>query len=182
MKKLLFVAACVFATAAALAQGTVNFASYVPASGLNVKVFDTDGLTPLTGPNYVAQLYAGTSATSLSPVGSAVAFGTAARAGYIIGGGAVTIPTIAGGATATIELKAWDSTKGTSWELAQSAGSAVGASTAFTVVLGGGGVPPGPPADLVGLTTFSLVAVPEPSTIALGFLGGAALLLRRRNK
>ena len=43
---------------------------------------------------------------------------------------------------------------------------------------------PGTPPNLVGLSSFSLIAgaVPEPSTIALGVMGAAAFLLRRRNK
>lgn len=56
-----------------------------------------------------------------------------------------------------------------------------GISAPFTVTLGGAGTPPSPaaalPADFSGV---SLVAVPEPSTIALAILGGAALFFRRR--
>jgi len=52
----------------------------------------------------------------------------------------------------------------------------------------GGGSPPLPPGELVPSGaqasllggTFTLAVVPEPSTIALGVLGAAALLLRRR--
>ena len=46
--------------------------------------------------------------------------------------------------------------------------------------LGGVGAPPSLPADLVGLSGFTLTAIPEPSTIALAALGAAALLFRRR--
>jgi hypothetical protein len=37
-----------------------------------------------------------------------------------------------------------------------------------------------PTPDLSGLQSFNLRVVPEPSTIALGVLGAAALLYRRR--
>jgi hypothetical protein len=33
---------------------------------------------------------------------------------------------------------------------------------------------------MIGLESFAVVPVPEPSTIALGLLGAAFLLLRRR--
>jgi hypothetical protein len=57
-------------------------------------------------------------------------------------------------------------------------GFKAGKSTAITVTTGGAGSPPSLPANLVGLTSFSLV--PEPSTYALLALGAAALFLRRR--
>jgi hypothetical protein len=56
-------------------------------------------------------------------------------------------------------------------------------SDAFTVTLGGTGTPPAPPAALPGGVSLNITtggAVPEPSTIALAVLGGAALMFRRR--
>ena len=54
-------------------------------------------------------------------------------------------------------------------------------SSAVPVTLGGtpnGGGTPVAPSNANGFNNFSLV--PEPSTVVLGFLGAAALLLRRR--
>jgi hypothetical protein len=49
--------------------------------------------------------------------------------------------------------------------------------------LGGLGSPPSSPSPLVGLTSFDIVYVPEPSIIGLGILGaiGGLFLFRRRN-
>ena len=52
-------------------------------------------------------------------------------------------------------------------------------SAPFEVTLGGAGSPPSPPAALPNGVALD-IAVPEPSTIALAVLGGAALLFRRR--
>jgi len=80
------------------------------------------------------------------------------------------------GQAVNVQLKAWMTTgpgAGATWEAAQSKG----ASTVFSVTPT---VAPATPPDLVGLTSFNITIVPEPSTIALGVLGAAALLLRRR--
>jgi hypothetical protein len=37
-----------------------------------------------------------------------------------------------------------------------------------------------PPPNLIGLTPFQFFLIPEPSVLALGVLGAATLLLRRR--
>jgi hypothetical protein len=93
----------------------------------------------------------------------------------------VTIASVAPGANAVIELRAWDGTKGATYEAASAAGGGfyVGKSAQITIATGGSGTPPSLPANLVGLQSFA-IAVPEPSTIALGLLGAAALLIRRR--
>ena len=53
-------------------------------------------------------------------------------------------------------------------------------SAPFEVSLGGAGSPPAPPAALPSGVALDITAIPEPSTIALAVLGGAALLFRRR--
>jgi len=178
MKRLLLVAACIVATVGALAQGTVNFANKVTAAGIDAPVLNVDG-TKLAGADYLAQLYAGTTAGSLSAVGTAVPFKVN---GYFAGGPTV-IPGIAGGATAILQVRAWAAAGGTTYEAALAAGKAAGMSTEFGVALGNPTAePPTVPADLKGLTGFSLTAaaIPEPTTIALGALAAGALLLFRR--
>jgi hypothetical protein len=178
MKKLLLVAACIVATVGALAQGQVNFNNTGPAiGGTGAPVFDTDGTTLLAGTDYLAQLYAGPDAGSLAAVGVATAFRTGAGAGFIVGG-TVATPSVAPGAAASVQMRAWKASDGATFEAAQAAGL-WGMGNIISVTTGGAGVPPSLPANLTGLTSFSLV--PEPSTIALLALGAAALFLRRRN-
>ncbi|MCL5098327.1 MAG: PEP-CTERM sorting domain-containing protein [Candidatus Omnitrophica bacterium] len=177
MKKLVLIVACMLASAAAYAQGTVNFSNYAPASGVNAPIYYIDGVTKLAGTAYMAQLYAGIDAGSLAAVGDPLAFRTGAGAGFLVASSApYTIPGIGGGATATLQVRAWEVATGATWDAAQVRGQ----SDTFQLALGNAGQPPTPPADLVGLKSFNLAAIPEPSTIALGILGAGLLLIRRR--
>jgi hypothetical protein len=177
MKKLLLIAASMMVAVGLYAQGTVNFQNIPPVP--DAPVFNIDGTTRLSGPNFQAMLYAGPDAGNLAAVGAAVPFLAGEGAGYFIGGSRA-IPTVAPGATAFIEVRAWDSTSGASWEVATIRGQSM---EPFSLVTGGlsvDGAPPTLPAIMTGMTSFNLV--PEPSTIALGILGAGALLLFRRRK
>jgi hypothetical protein len=175
MKKLI-VAAIVGLTAfSAMAQGKFVFANRNTATTppIDAKVFLPGGVTPLAGTDYLAQAYVGLDEASLAPVGVAVPFRTGAAAGYI---SAATInTTIAANTAVVIQMRAWEAAKGASYEAAVAGGGIYGKSNVVPVTLTDA---PAPPADLVGLQSFALV--PEPSTMALGVLGIAALLLRRR--
>jgi hypothetical protein len=159
------------------AQGSVNFANIAYSGG--VRVVDApitlDYVTKLAGTGYMAQLWAGTTSNSLAAVGYGTPFLTGAGAGYFQGG-ALTIPNIAGGATAFLQVRAWDVSTGATWGQANISGE----SWIFPLVLGSGGTPPAVPTNLVGLRGFAFCLCPEPSTIAFGVLGVAALSLRRR--
>lgn len=202
MKKLIATAVVSgLATLAVLAQGTISFVNLNAGSGVNAPVFQMDGATKLVGPNYVAQLfYSATAGGTMTAVGSPVAFLTGGGAGYF-NGGTITLPGIAGGATAYLMVAAWDSTlAGTTTGATEAAafaywqgnhGNVWGASgynyntlteTPFAVVTGNPtATPPGTPANLVGLTSFSLAGpVPEPTTMALLGLGAAGVLMFRR--
>jgi len=177
MKKILLMAALV-ACIGAMAQGTVNFKNNV-AGSFSAPVFNADGVTRLTGNAYYAQLYANIGG-SFQPVGTATPF----LANGYVNGGTVTIDAagVVGGVV-TLQMRAWEaSTAGTAgtYEAAIGAGKKYGFSETFTVTPGNpNSNPPGTPADLATLKSFSLI--PEPSTIALGLIGAAALLLRRRS-
>jgi hypothetical protein len=172
MKKLLSIAALLAVALSASAQGTIQFVNRIPGT-LDAPVFDVDGVTRLGGSGYQAQLYVGTSANNLQAVGSPVPFRTGAAAGYI-NSSDVSVPGIAGGASAFVAMRAWSTASGATYEAAGIKGS----SQVLSITLGGAGSPPSTPALLTGLQQFSLV--PEPSTIALAVLGGIALLFRRR--
>lgn len=171
MKKTIMAIICAAATVGAYAQGTIAFQNI--GGGVNAPVtMDGTGV----GTDFMAQLYAGSDAASLAAVGSPVAF---AGNGFF-SGGTLNIPGVAPGATGTFQVRAWDSASGGSFEAATAAAGIVGESNVFQNDTGGAGAPPGPPGFLTNLQGFSVAPVPEPTTIALGLIGAAALFLRRR--
>lgn len=124
------------------------------------------------GPGARAALYLADSNTMITPATTFLDF-----AGFekYLTQATLTVPGNTGQAV-NVQVKAWMTTgpgAGATWEAAASKG----ASSVFSVTPA---VSPATPPDLVGLTPFNITIVPEPSTIALGVLGAAALLLRRR--
>lgn len=181
MKSLLLVAALSLAGAASVkAQGLVDFRNRITGT-IDAAVFrDTVGGTLLSGANFVANLWYGTTAGSLAPIADVAApFRTGTGAGYWNAGTDSTrvLPGIAPGSTVFLQVRVWDSATGATYDLAKAAGGLWGDSNVFSVTAGGGS-PPTAPAALVGLNQFALV--PEPSTYALMALGACALLFRRR--
>jgi hypothetical protein len=180
MRKLA-VALCLTATVlTAFGQGTLNFNNRVTIDGINAPV-DFEG-NRLTGPDYAGQLYVSAAgAGAYTAVGAVTAFQTnPVLAGYI-NGGEVVVAGIAPGTSVDVVLRAWATASGSTWEAASGNATGIfGESNVVTVGLGAVGSPPGPAANLIGLTSFTLTQVPEPSTVALGLLGLAALALRRR--
>ncbi len=169
----------------AYAQGTVSFLNINAAAGLNAPVFDRLNTTlKLTGPAWMAGLWAGTTPTTLAQIATTT-FLTGSGAGYFNGGGQ-SIPTVPGGAPAWIQVNVWDSTlngttTGATWAEALASGflEVWQQSNLFTVVTGDPTTsPPQTPAPLVGLR----FGVPEPSALSLSGLGLAALLVFRRRK
>jgi hypothetical protein len=176
MKKLLLTAAVMMVAVAVHGQGQVNFSNR--GTGVDAPIFNVDGTTRLSGATFQAQLYGGpqgTAAASLTAAGAATGFQTGTLAGYFFGGTARSITGVAGGSVATLQVRVWDSTTGATWETATTRSSINDGIVSITL-----GTPPNTPPNLTGLASFSLV--PEPSTIALGIFGAAALLLARRRK
>jgi hypothetical protein len=175
MKKLIVAAAVALTAIGALAQGQLNVGNRVTTAGIDAPVFKADGVTRLDGAAFLAQAYVGLTETSLAPVGAALPFRTGAAAGYITSTG-VSVTGLPGGTAVLVQLRAWEAAKGATYEAAVAGGGLYGSSKPVNVNLSS---PPAAPADMVGLQSFALV--PEPSTLALGVLGVAALLLRRRS-
>ena len=137
-----------------------------------------------------------TTAVSVAPFATPVTTTTWLAGGYFgvsdFGGSdaARVLPGFAPGSFPFLQLRAWNNTGGiTSFDAAVAVGQAYPPSPGFQLQLGGGlsglghtGDPPWPAPPLFGMPTgWTFLAIPEPSTVVLGVLGAAALLLRRRS-
>lgn len=167
MKKALIALAAMLISVAAYGQAQVVFNTRVLGE-VEAPVFRPDGVTP-AGAGYTAQLY-WDNAGSLTALTPATTFRTTAGRQQYVEPVDVTITGLAAGAQGTFFFRAWETAAGSF-----DAAGVKGESAKITITTGGG---LNPPANLTGLAGFTMV--PEPSTIALGVLGAAALLLRRR--
>jgi hypothetical protein len=169
-------------TATALAQGTVNFANI--QGSLNVPIYGSDGTTKLSGARFLAELMAGTSPNNINMSVAITGFLTGGGAGYFSAGGK-TITGIAGGATAWLQVRFWDTAKGATFAEAQTRFlGAWGESIPFSVTLGDpSAIPPTLPAALSGLAGQTLwlsdYVIPEPAAPALLGCGLVVMLSRR---
>jgi hypothetical protein len=176
MKKLIITLAALTVTVAAYGQGAVTFNNRVTGV-VDARVMLPDGKG--AGAGFTAQLIGGPAGTAVDKLVALTpsttfrenAAGTAQ--GYV-NAVDVTVPGVAAGSQATLVMRAYNGSDYASSALK-------GQSAAITIALGGGTLPP---ANLAGLQGFSIsgsaVVIPEPSTIALGVLGAALLLIRRR--
>jgi hypothetical protein len=196
MKKLLAsVALALIGVQAAFSQGQVNFANSTATfgnDGIDRFVYSGSvGGTKMSGTNFVAAIYWGTSADSLnnfavrtltdttlpSAVG-AFRVSTSASIGTWVGGARFFIGANIGD-TVQLQIRVWDITRFATYADALGQGGLTGHSDPFPFLI---------PAstDTAGLAMRNLrafaVGVPEPSTIALGVLGLGSLLLFRRKK
>jgi len=209
MKKLTVIALATIISVSAFGQGQINFNNRVigsvvaPVYGVNpaapqVRISGNattnggsqnyTGIPLVSGSNYSAQVFygpAGTAADALQPAAAStiVPFRTTAATGGFIqnAAAAVTLNGVDFGQTGVIQMRVWDNQGGaiTSWAAAVLRGDvATGFSDVFNVAMAAN--PSITPPNMVGLTSFNLTVVPEPSVIALGALALGALLLRRR--
>jgi hypothetical protein len=183
MKKLVIAAiALMISIGAAYAQGQVNFATKVGAAPnkTDVKFVDASGAGVHTPPYSAALEIQGAPGVFTLVPGSISGYRTdnPLAAGYV-SAGAITIPGHDVGSTVTLRVTGFLGTTEADYNAAVAAGVAsqhIAFSGPVDVSLGGGAVVPPNLGALSG--TFTLV--PEPSTIAFGLLGAAALLIRRR--
>ena len=191
MKKLITILACVAAVAYANAQGTVNFQntatsliSYAAGSGQSGGVppgqFTAQLLYWATDPGVVNL---DSSIAALTSLKTTTTFLASPNQGRFVGGTATTPNTTPGGANAWFAVVAWQTSAGSYDAARTTAGDWYGFSGVFqNGTSNPASIPPGAPAALAGFTGINNVhqTVPEPTTIALGVLGAAAFLLRRR--
>jgi hypothetical protein len=89
----------------ALVQGTVKFANFDAATGLDAPVFSTDGVTPLSGA-FAASLLSGPTESNLSFV-AMTNFLSGGQAGYF-DGGTQSITNVQGGSNAIVLIEVWN--------------------------------------------------------------------------
>jgi hypothetical protein len=183
MKKLLLLSGLMVAALGAHAQGTLVGANFAPGVDAPVTNAMVNPAVRAAGSAFNAQLYIGPAGTTSSGLlttngvgGAPIPFQSGAGAGYFLGGQR-TIEGFAAASTITVQVRAWATANGASWEAAGPL--ARGESNLIQVTLGGGALPP---ANLLGLQGFAVGVVPEPSSIALGLLGLGAIVLFRRRK
>jgi hypothetical protein len=66
-------------------NGTVDFANVSSGLGPNAPVYESDGVTKLSGPQFMAELFAGPSANNLAGI-AMIGFASGTQAGYFFGG------------------------------------------------------------------------------------------------
>ncbi len=185
----LLVMAALLTPRACKGQSTYYFNNFLP----DAPVFDASG-NRLSGTNYVAVLYGGTSPVTLqlglaqglvtmSPVPFTVMHN--GLAGYFRYGGFVEVSSINPGGLAWLQVRAWDARLGASYgDVAKQGLGGYGESNLFEAP---GGDPtltePGIPGPLTGLQSFSLLPeVPEPRSLLLLSLWLPLFLARRRRR
>jgi len=193
MKKLLLIALGASLSSFAFGQGQIAFLT----RGGVVNAPITNGLTGAlaSGATYMAQLYygaQGSDPTTFRTFTNAPATFSATLPGYILsasGGGPRTVDsTYAPGAVLSWQVRAWEAVLGANYDTALQTWNSTSDANYGKVVLGKSAVFDAKtsatatevPQPLSGLTGFSMQIVPEPSVIALGLIGLAALVWRRR--
>jgi hypothetical protein len=191
MKKALATLAAVAVATGAFAQGQVIFKNMISGTPTPF-VYLPGGVTKVpasTGANfqaYAADLYYGPAGiwnpNLLTPMGLTIYFSkNPSQAGLFSAPTAVSIPGMAGGSVATLQIRVWETKGGlyTSWAAAWWArASRVGEGNLVQVTLG---TPPMPPPNMVGIQPILMFgAIPEPTAAAIAGLGLAAMLILRR--
>jgi hypothetical protein len=194
MKKLFVTIVAASIAASAFAQGTVNIGT---GAGANTKFITTHTGAKTDGAAYWAQLFWAngtvTDDSGLAAAGSPINPRTGAAAGVLPSGEIRLDGVTPAGGVVTLQIRAWSSALGNAHDAAYAAWSSQGPDDSR--LYGRSGlfqvdsanpleVPtPTPPSIGAAFPGAVLNPVPEPSTIALGLIGGlGALLVFRRRK
>lgn len=183
MKKTLIAVACLVGSLSAFGQGYLAFANL--GAGVN-SPFHTDTGAVLAGSGYSVEMLVG--ATAAAATDSLTPLFTGNFSSGFFNGGSRTVPAadIDGTGKTWVVIRAWSNAGGTITSYNQATGTAgalYGTTTAFQVTPQvSAQVPANPLAGmpLINTTGNLVAAVPEPSVLALGALGIAALFIRRR--
>ena len=119
MKRFFLTAALGVVCVSAFAQGTINFAN--AGAGYLARVYDTDGVTGLSGSAWSVDLYWApgtvTDSTLLTALNEPTTFSTVPNQAGLFFGGARTIPTRPN-VPMTVQVRVWDTASGDSWTIA----------------------------------------------------------------
>jgi len=183
MKKLILSLLLAAGTMSAFAQGTVNFGNgvaFTTATDQSRLVYlgSIGAGKELIGTQFAAQLYYGPSAANLQAVATTGnlfrAAGTTSP-GTWSSGGTRTLTGFLAGDTVMLQVRAWDTTTGATYDAATTRG----ASQVFSYVVPAAGSLAS--AFYKNLRGFAVV-VPEPSTFAFAGIGLLGLIMARRRK
>jgi len=183
MKKLILTACAVMFVLGAQAQGYFTFNTR-PDAAHQIQFTDASG-TPLTGPNYWVEVFAGASADTLQPLGNPLALNRTGAGAGLTSPFANTYTTSIASGNAFVGYQAFQGDATGNYAAATQKSALVttvdnAGATPLTVALA---VAPNLP-NTVTLTTgtLSVALVPEPATLALGLIGlGSLLVIRRRS-
>jgi hypothetical protein len=171
-----------FASRCGFGQASFLFRNLNGDGNVDAPVFDAGGV-PLEGPRYLAELYGGATSDSLTPL---VLFETGNRLikpfatqGYVVpvDGGSLVVESVLPRGSAWLQMRAWDSRLGATYEAAVTQG--MGGYGESPIFYAQGGDPYdmlGGPEPLIGLQSFSLRPVPEPATWALLAVGAFSMI------
>jgi len=187
MKKILATVLGVAAMSVAFGQGTIATVSN-NSGGTIFPIIGADGASIVAANASISVEVFTYDASKAGGFGTQL--GTAAtigNKGRFNAGSNVTVPGTTPGGTVQLIVRAWDNTGGKTYDSATIKGD----SGAFkSDILGGDPDGDGPLLPITGKTiasgaadgfkSFKISGVPEPTTIALGALGAAALFIRRR--
>jgi hypothetical protein len=181
MKKVIVIFSLLLAGISTLGQGTIFFNNRTSLGDVPISLPDGSGFGSYPG-GASAQLYlVQRGGGPLVPLFPATTFRTSTPAAtYFVNPVDVSVSNLPAGTPVTVVMRVWNTSAG-SYDAAIAGFGIAGESQPLAIAaLGGvnpqtGAIVPTP--DLSGLQ-FN---IPEPSTVALGLLGAAALLFRRRN-
>lgn len=175
--KSIFVALAVMVSAiTAKADAIFQFDTFNETAGFGVAKYNNNPVNS----SFLGQIWGSTSSsdpTTFVALTSALSFFSD---GTITAPTATTVTGASTGATLFYQLRAWNSAAGSTFAQASAAGNGItGKSGVASLTLAATtDIFNAQPSN--GFANFSLAAVPEPTTIALGVMGGMALLARRR--
>jgi len=189
MKKLLIAAALTGLTTGAFAQGTVFFNNNGTLPAVDVDHTIAAGGTYAPANGFTVALYwVNQSSGAFATINLLTATPVITITGKAVGGFDNVANVVVNGQTADgtgeFEVAGWLGTTFTSYHDASVGGQKVGNSQPFYNATGGANSPPDKAVNLTGWNGQQdlVLTAPEPTTIALGGLGAAALLLFRRRK